>query len=206
MGDLNFKSIIQGILLLTVLFILAYFIWDYLQKRSVQEEFDNYEYLSGGLLDDAQNVSNTKEEANLPLPMHTQPPQQQQMPMPMPMPPHTESIPRPVPVIQNNMQKAETPTDCFPKDKLTPEELLPRDAANSEWAQVNPSGQGCVKNQNFLTSGYHMGINSIGSTLRNPNLQLRSEPPNPRERVGPWMQSTIEPDLNRRPLEINGCD
>ena len=32
---------------------------------------------------------------------------------------------------------------------------------------------------------------------------LRSEPPNPVKKVGPWMQSTIEPDLNRKPLEIS---
>jgi len=39
--------------------------------------------------------------------------------------------------------------------------------------------------------------------LRNPNLQLRCEPPNPIKKVGPWMQTTIEPDLHRRPLDGN---
>ena len=38
--------------------------------------------------------------------------------------------------------------------------------------------------------------------LRNANLQLRSEPPNPQLKVSPWSQSTIEPDVNRRPLEL----
>jgi hypothetical protein len=42
--------------------------------------------------------------------------------------------------------------------------------------------------------------------LRNPNLQLRSEPPNPQLKVSPWNQTTIESDLNRRPLEIGGCE
>jgi hypothetical protein len=96
------------------------------------------------------------------------------------------------------------PKECFPQDKLTPEDLLPLNAANSLWAEVNPSGQGDVANQNFLTAGYHMGIDTIGQTLRNPNMQLRSEPPNPRIQVSPWQQSTIEPDMNRRPLEIGG--
>jgi hypothetical protein len=95
---------------------------------------------------------------------------------------------------------------CFPKDKLTAEDLLPKNAANSKWAQVNPAGQGDVKDQNFLSAGYHVGINTVGSSLRNPNMQLRSEPPNPQLKVSPWNQTTIESDLNRRPLEINGCE
>ena len=95
---------------------------------------------------------------------------------------------------------------CFPKDKLTAEDLLPKDAANSKWAQVNPAGQGEMKEQNFLTAGYHVGINTVGNTLRNPNLQIRSEPPNPQSKVSPWNQTTIESDFNRRPLEIGGCE
>lgn len=100
------------------------------------------------------------------------------------------------------------PRDCFPRDKVTPEELMPNmDAINSQFVQMNPLGQGDVSGQNFLTAGYHIGINTQGQSLRNPNLSLRSEPPNPRVIMSPWNQSTIEPDLNRRPLEIGdgGC-
>jgi hypothetical protein len=45
----------------------------------------------------------------------------------------------------------------------------------------------------------------VGQTLRNANLQIRSEPPNPQVAVSPWLNSTIEPDINRRPFEIGGC-
>ena len=100
--------------------------------------------------------------------------------------------------------KATVPKDCFPKDQLTPQELLPADT-NSTWAQVNPAGQANLGDQNFLTAGHHVGVNTVGQTLRNANLQLRSEPPNPQMKVSPWMQSTIEPDTNRRPMEISGC-
>ena len=96
------------------------------------------------------------------------------------------------------------PKDCFPRDNLPAEDLLPKDAANSKWAQVVPAGQGSVGDQNLLTAGYHVGINTVGSSLRNANLQLRSDPPNPQMNVGPWMQSTIEPDISRRALEIGG--
>lgn len=93
---------------------------------------------------------------------------------------------------------------CYPKDQLTPDELLPNDTS-STWAQVNPEGQGNLKDKNFLQSGYHIGINTVGQTLRNANLQLRSEPPCPQVQVSPWLQSTIESDVNRKPFEIGGC-
>ena len=92
----------------------------------------------------------------------------------------------------------------FPKETLSAEELLPQDNS-SVWAQVNPSGQGSLKDRNFLQSGYHIGINTVGQTLRNANRQLRSEPPCPQVKVSPWMQSTIEPDVGRKPFEIGGC-
>jgi len=97
------------------------------------------------------------------------------------------------------------PKDCFPKDQLTPGELLPGDA-NSKWAQVNPAGQGELGDQNFLQAGHHIGVNTVGQTLRNANMQIRSEPPNPQLKVSPWLQSTIEPDTNRKPMEIGGCE
>jgi len=100
-----------------------------------------------------------------------------------------------------NLNDNQVPNDCFPKDQLNPAELLPADA-NSVWAQVNPNGQGELGDQNFLNAGYHVGINTVGSSMRNSNLGLRSEPPNPQVAVGPWMQSTIQPDLMRRGLEI----
>ena len=104
-----------------------------------------------------------------------------------------------------NSKNNQYPKDCFPKDQLTPEELLPGDA-NSTWAQVNPAGQGELGDQNFLNAGYHVGVNTVGQTLRNANLQIRSEPPNPQLKVSPWLQSTIEPDTNRKPMEIGGCE
>lgn len=105
-----------------------------------------------------------------------------------------------------DFEESKATSDCFPRDKLTAEDLLPKDSANSKWAQMNPAGQGELKNQNFLTAGYHVGVNTVGNSLRNANMQLRSEPTNPILKVSPWMQSTIQPDLNRRPLEINGCE
>lgn len=102
-------------------------------------------------------------------------------------------------------QGTNLPSDCFPKDRMTVDDLLPKDAANSKWAQVNPAGQGDVKDQNFLNAGYMFGINTVGSSLKNPNLQLRSEPVIPKVSVGPFLNSSYEAsDALRRPLEIGG--
>ena len=92
------------------------------------------------------------------------------------------------------------PQGCYPREQLNPMDLLPEDA-NSQWAQVNPKGAGDIQGKNFLSAGALIGVNTIGQSLRNANLQLRAEPPCPQVQVGPWLQSTIEPDLNRRPLE-----
>ena len=68
--------------------------------------------------------------------------------------------------------------------------LLPKDS-NSAWAQ-NAGGNGPLSGISFLKAGALTGIDTVGSTLRNANLQIRSEVPNPRNPTGPWNQSTIE--------------
>lgn len=97
---------------------------------------------------------------------------------------------------------AEPPAGCYPRDQLTPSELLPKDP-NSIWAQQNPMGTGSLKGKNFLSAGALIGVNTVGQSLRNANYQLRSEPPNPQVPVSVFNQTTIEPDVNRRTMEIN---
>lgn len=96
---------------------------------------------------------------------------------------------------------AEKPANCYPKNQLAPQELLPNDP-NSKWAQVNPMGAGDIAGKNFLNAGALIGVNTVGQSLRNASWDLRSEPPNPQVQVSPWQISTIEPDTNRRILEI----
>lgn len=96
------------------------------------------------------------------------------------------------------------PSDCFPKDRLTADDLLPKDAANNKFSQMSPAGQGSLQDVNLLSAGHQIGISTIAGSLRNANLQIRSEPPNPQTVVSPWLQSTITGDTMRRPLEIGG--
>lgn len=81
-----------------------------------------------------------------------------------------------------------------------PDSLLPDDS-NSDWARLNPT-MNAGTTPDLLQAGYHIGLDTIGQTLRNANLQLRSDPIIPKMEVGPWAQSTIEPDIARVPLEI----
>ena len=79
-------------------------------------------------------------------------------------------------------------------------DLLPKPSS----PQVQDFGEfapNALKGQNFLDVSQQLGIDTQGSSLKNANYQLRSDPPNPRTTVGPWLNSTIETDLLRRPLE-----
>ena len=93
---------------------------------------------------------------------------------------------------------------CYPKDQVKPDELMPQQA--SLWAEMHPDGEGTLMDRNMLQAGHLVGIDTVGQSLRNPNYGLRSEPPNPQVAVSPWMQSTMDPDINRKPMEIGGCD
>ena len=97
-----------------------------------------------------------------------------------------------------------TPSSCYPQQTLKPEDLLPTDESKaiSEFNIAKPIGEGILQGVNMLDSSYHVGTNTVGQSLRNANRQLRSEPPNPQVNVSPWMNSTIAPDLPRRPLEV----
>jgi hypothetical protein len=96
---------------------------------------------------------------------------------------------------------AEAPAGCYPRAQLTPVELLPADQ-DTIYAQQNPMGVGSLKGKNFLSAGALIGVNTVGQSLRNANLQLRSEPPNPQVPVSIFLQSTIQPDISHRPLEV----
>tara|TARA_Y100001935_G_scaffold240188_1_gene228513 strand:+ start:5356 stop:6057 length:702 start_codon:yes stop_codon:yes gene_type:complete len=101
------------------------------------------------------------------------------------------------------------PANCYPQNTLTPQDLLPEGQA-SQIEQFNEGvpevGEGILRGVNYLDSGFHIGVNTIGQSLRNANLNLRAEPPNPRTQVSPWMMSTIDPDLARRPMNDGECN
>ena len=101
------------------------------------------------------------------------------------------------------------PANCYPQNTLTPQDLLPEGQASqieSFNEGVPEVGEGILRGVNYLDAGFHTGVNTIGQSLRNANLNLRAEPPNPRTQVSPWMMSTIDPDLARRPMSDGECN
>jgi hypothetical protein len=82
-----------------------------------------------------------------------------------------------------------------------PSDLLPNDQ-NSIWSSLNPASTSDGVMPDLLQAGYHIGLDTIGQTLKNANQQIRADPIIPMQDVGPWNRSTIEPDLGRTPLEI----
>tara|TARA_B110001450_G_scaffold244423_1_gene256553 strand:+ start:167 stop:859 length:693 start_codon:yes stop_codon:yes gene_type:complete len=100
-----------------------------------------------------------------------------------------------VPQSENNPQVALKTCDL---NKISPEELLP--SRNTDFNNANPSVPNNLENKNFLEAGAHLGIDTVGQSLRNASHDLRSELPNPQNNVSPWMNTTIQPDPSRRPL------
>jgi hypothetical protein len=89
------------------------------------------------------------------------------------------------------------------KPQLSAEELLPKYDEANEFAKQNPVSD-LLKEQNFLISGYHMGINTVMQSNKIAYHDLRSAPPIPKQNVGPFLQSSYETPAgtNRRSLEI----
>jgi len=50
------------------------------------------------------------------------------------------------------------------------------------------------------TERYIIGINTVGQSLKNASYDIRGTVANPKFSVSPWNNSTIEPDMNLKPL------
>ena len=83
---------------------------------------------------------------------------------------------------------------------LKASELLPKSGLGGAWSNTNPAGLGDLKGQNFLSSNFFVGVNTIGQARKNATHDIRVEPPNPKAQVSPWLNSSIEPDSMRRGL------
>jgi hypothetical protein len=95
-----------------------------------------------------------------------------------------------------------SPLPVFKQDPgtLNPEELLPKTTDQSKLAFTEDQ---TLISDNFLTSGFSIGINTVQSGNKNPNLGLRADPPIPVNMdISPWNVSTFHPDKTRRGLEL----
>lgn len=116
-----------------------------------------------------------------------------------------EAAKEPVMATEPARELAPTPVVTEAPREISPADLLPSSAAVADFENKFPTGEGEATDKNFLIAGYNIGINTVGSSLKNANQQLRSDPFIPRKDVGPWNQSTImASDLtNRKSLNIS---
>lgn len=86
-------------------------------------------------------------------------------------------------------KKQEKPDEIFNVDKLLPQDI------REDWFDVMPEPVS-VKNRHLVNIVRPIGVNTIGASLRNPSLDFRGSPPCPKFVASPWLNSTIEPDIN----------
>ena len=80
--------------------------------------------------------------------------------------------------------------------------MLPKEIPSQEdFGSFSPAD--ILSGQNYLDPRAQIGYpETLGGVLRNANLDVRSEPPNPRTPVSIFNNSTIVPDMMRPYLEI----
>ena len=102
----------------------------------------------------------------------------------------------------NNNNAGVIDSNCDCNNTLNSKDLLPNNPS-TDWNSVcQGSSPSQIDPTPHLTDPFSVSMPTLNTTLRNANQQLRSEPPNPQMQVSPWIQSTINPDLFRAPLEI----
>ena len=98
--------------------------------------------------------------------------------------------------VQGMQGRSPASQQTYTQTSLASSELLPKGEVGASWAAVNPVGSEDLKGQNFLQAGYHSNINVVGiaQTNRNPSYDIRTETPNPQAKIGPFLNTTIDPD------------
>ena len=78
-------------------------------------------------------------------------------------------------------------------------DLLPREEAKAaEFGEFAPKG--ALIDQNLIDASRLVGVDSVGSSLKNANYGLRADPIIPKKDLGPFLSSSITADLLRKPL------
>jgi len=82
------------------------------------------------------------------------------------------------------------------KDMMNSQNLMPNELENG-WFDVAPLiNTKHITDTHLLHPKVHMGVNTVGSSLKNGTHDIRGDIPNPKLNVSPWNNSTIEPDTN----------
>lgn len=99
---------------------------------------------------------------------------------------------------QNSKASCGSNQHCPPEDLFNVDKYLPQEV-NDQWWDMLPEPIS-VKNRHLINVTKPIGVNTIGNSLRNATWDLRGDVPNPKYAISPWLNSTIEPDTNIKPL------
>jgi len=89
------------------------------------------------------------------------------------------------------------------KKQFKASDYLPKEVNKKWWNTDFSVAKNKVDNKNLIpTQNYVTGINTVSSSLRLANHDLRARPANPQIVVSPWLNTTVAPDHNTKPLGI----
>ena len=88
--------------------------------------------------------------------------------------------------------------DCSPEDLYDVQKYLPQEV-NDDWFDLVPEAIS-VKNRHLINITKPIGVDTIGSSKKNASYDLRGAPSCPKFVVSPFLNSSIEPDNNLKPL------
>lgn len=83
-------------------------------------------------------------------------------------------------------------------NQINSDDFLPKEETK-DWFETMPEPIS-VKNRHLINVTRAVGVNTIGSSHKNASYDIRGNPPCPKFVVSPWLQSSIEPDLNIKGL------
>ncbi len=89
------------------------------------------------------------------------------------------------------------------KTQFKASDYLPKEVNKKWWNTDFSVAKNKVDNKNLIpTQNYITGVNTVASSLRLANHDLRARPANPQIVVSPWLNTTVAPDHNTKPLGI----
>lgn len=114
-------------------------------------------------------------------------------------PPSSGPPPQPV-AVSNGGEKQSIDDKCGSGNFLATNLLPKADPKFKEWGELAPKGPMTGADM-LLDPVKVIGYDTVSNQLRNASYDLRKEPQCPTQAVSPWVNSTIGPDLMRKPLE-----
>lgn len=109
-------------------------------------------------------------------------------------------VKKPVAVKKSVVRKAKKAAKAT---KFNASDYLPKQVNKKWWNTDFSVAKKKVNNKNLIpTQNYITGINTVASSLRLANHDLRARPANPQIVVSPWLNTTVAPDHNTKPLGI----